>query len=615
MKQMIPIALFFMFLANCPTPYAQDLFEARERLEAEAAIAEVGTRMAWAENNGIDVEYPIAYRQANALFKAANIAFDNEKYDAVMKLVVQLQAIFSDSFMAMVMAKRAAADNAVRLMSIGPSMSPSGYGVPGFPAFNTSEYSRIHENGFLSALDNPISTFSIDVDTASYANVRGHLTRGGLPPKDAVRTEELVNYFNYSYPVPEGKEPVAAGFALSQAPWDLSHLLLRVSLKAKEVETSMVPASNLVFLIDTSGSMYGEKLRLIKESLKILVDQLRPEDRVSIVAYAGRAGLLLDATPGSMKDSILSVLDWLEAGGSTAGGEGINLAYDIAKRNFITGGNNRVILCTDGDFNVGVSSTGDLERLIEERRKDNIFLTVVGVGYGNLKDSRMEALADKGNGNYAYIDNLLEGKKVFSNELWGNLYVVAKDVKIQIEFNPAKVKEFRLIGYENRLLAREDFNDDRKDAGEMGSGHAVTAFYELVPVDPDVSQPGSSSSKSGPVSDPLTFQQVSLIPSESLLRFRLRYKLPGDGWEASELFEASLTRDDMYKPLDSQDDDFRFAAAVVEFGMLLRDSEWKGSSSWQSALALARSSKGQDPEGYRAEFIQMLELGELIQKR
>lgn len=615
MKKHILIVLFFVFMVSSPALFAQELFNAVEKLEAEAAIAEAETLMAWADNNSIDRQFPYVYRQAAALFEAAKIAFANDKYEAVIKLVVQLQALYSDSFMASVMAVRAAADSAVRMMAMVPTMPSKAYSAPGFPAFNTSEYSRIHENGFLPTLDNPVSTFSIDVDTASYANVRGYLNRYALPPKDAVRTEELINYFNYSYLAPEGKDPVAAGFALSQAPWDPKHLLLRVALKAKQIDTAKLPPAHLVFLIDTSGSMSGEPLKLIKDSLAMMVKLLRPEDRVSIVTYAGSAGLVLDATPGTMKEDILFALDQLEAGGFTAGGAGINLAYDVAKRNFIPGGNNRVILCTDGDFNIGVSSTGDLERLIEEKRKDNIYLTVVGVGYGNFKDSRMETLADKGNGTYAYIDNLLEGKKVFSKELWGNLFVVAKDVKIQIEFNPAKVKEFRLIGYENRLLAREDFNDDRKDAGEMGSGHAVTAFYELVPADSDSSPSGSAPSKSAPASEPLTFQQVSLIPSESLLQFRLRYKLPGDGQEASNLIEASLTQDAIYKPLASIDDDFRFAAAVVEFGMVLRDSEWKGSSSWQSALALARSSKGQDPEGYRAEFIQLLELGELIQKQ
>lgn len=488
-------------------------------------------------------------------------------------------------------------------------------GLPGLPQsnieFNTEEYDRIVDNPFRKALDAPVSTFSIDVDTASYSNLRRFLMEDQtLPPKDAVRIEELVNYFQYEYPeVPMAGtdgHPVASYYAMSKAPWNPDHYLLRVAVKARTLEMKTLPPTNLVLLLDTSGSMSDEnKLPLLKRSLKILVEQLRPQDRVSIVAYAGSTGLILDATSGDKKEKIIDAFDRLEASGSTAGGAGIVLAYEVAKKNFVSGGNNRVLLCTDGDFNVGVSSTGELERLIEEKRKDNIYLTVIGLGMGNYKDSRMETLADKGNGNYAYIDNLLEGKKVMGKELWGNIYAVAKDVKIQIEFNPAAVREYRLIGYENRLLAREDFNDDTKDAGEMGSGQSVTAFYEIVP-------PSASPTGGTPAVDPLQFQQTQVLPSEDLLAFRLRYKLPGDGQESSRLMSTMLKANEIMKPLDESDDDFRFASSVVEFGLLLRDSPWKGNSSWKQALARAKGARGRDDEGYRAEFLKMIEMAELL---
>ncbi|MEW6548725.1 MAG: VWA domain-containing protein [Spirochaetota bacterium] len=493
-----------------------------------------------------------------------------------------------------------------------PESTPPAWaaGQPG--EFNTEEYDRIVDNPFKKSLENPVSTFSVDVDTASYANLRRYLMEmGELPPKDAVRIEEMVNYFGYSYPEPTGGHPVAATYALAAAPWNPGHLLLRVALKAKTVETKNLPASNLVFLLDTSGSMSDDnKLPLLKASLKILVEKLRPEDRVAIVAYAGSAGLVLPPTPGSKKETIVAAFDKLEAGGSTAGGAGIRLAYDVAKANFIRGGNNRVILATDGDFNIGVSSTSELERLIEDKRKENIYLTVLGFGMGNYKDSRMETLADKGNGNYAYIDNLLEGKKVLGKEIWGTLYAVAKDVKVQIEFNPAKVAEYRLIGYENRLLAREDFNDDTKDAGEMGSGHTVTAFYELVPA-------GSGTGGSGPSvppADPLAFQQQTLVPSDDLAVFKLRYKKPGDGGEASILVTDRLSEKALLVPESNLDEDFRFASAVVEFGMLLRDSPYKAQASYQALFERARQAKGLDLEGYRAEFVRIVEMAEILDR-
>jgi Ca-activated chloride channel family protein len=481
---------------------------------------------------------------------------------------------------------------------------PGQYGTD----FNTEEYDRIVDNPFLKALDDPVSTFSVDVDTASYSNLRRYLLENyEMPPKDAIRIEEMLNYFDYAYPAAATGQSVSAYFALSPAPWNNQHLLLRVALSAKKIPTADLPASNLVFLVDSSGSMYDDnKLPLLKRSMRIMVEQLRPQDRVSIVAYAGSAGLALESTPGGKKEKILSAFESLQAGGSTAGGEGIQLAYRIAKENFIPGGNNRVILCTDGDFNVGVSSTSELERLIEEKRKDAIYLTVLGFGVGNYKDSRMETLADKGNGNYAYIDTLQEGNKVLGKEIWGNLFAVAKDVKIQIEFNPATVREYRLIGYENRMLARQDFNDDSKDAGEMGSGQTVTALYELVP--PQAAPTGTISP------DPLVFQNTNLIPSEDLAVFRLRYKEPDDRSEESTLVETRINATLLSKPLAENDEDFRFASAVAEFGMLLRESPYKGDSSWTTVLERARTSKGTDPEGYRAEFVRLVEMAEIVSK-
>ncbi len=474
--------------------------------------------------------------------------------------------------------------------------------------FNTEEYERIVDNPFMKALDDPVSTFSVDVDTASYSNLRRYLLENyEMPPKDAVRIEEMLNYFDYDYEAAETGQPVSAYFALSPAPWNGEHLLLRVAISAKKIPTAELPASNLVFLVDSSGSMYDDnKLPLLKRSMRIMAEQLRPQDRVSIVAYAGSAGLALESTLGGKKEKILAAFESLQAGGSTAGGEGIQLAYRIAKENFIPGGNNRVILCTDGDFNVGISSTGELERLIEEKRKEAIYLTVLGFGVGNYKDSRMETLADKGNGNYAYIDTLQEGNKVLGKEIWGNLFAVAKDVKIQIEFNPATVREYRLIGYENRMLARQDFNDDSKDAGEMGSGQTVTAFYELVP--PQAAPTGTISP------DPLVFQNTNLIPSEDLAVFRLRYKEPDERSEESTLVETRINAALLSRPLAESDEDFRFASAVAEFGMLLRDSPYKGASSWASVLERARASKGKDAEGYRAEFIRLAEMAEIISK-
>ncbi|MDC7246668.1 MAG: VWA domain-containing protein [Sphaerochaetaceae bacterium] len=480
-----------------------------------------------------------------------------------------------------------------------------------YPAdsMNTEEYDRITDNPFRNATEHPVSTFSIDADTASYTNVRRYLTQNNaLPPEDAVRIEELLQYFSYDYPQPEGEHPISYTLDMEQAPWNLDHQLLRVALKAEQISTEELPPSNLVFLIDTSGSMRADnKLPLLQKSMKVLVKQLRAQDSVSIVAYAGSAGVILKNAAGTEKQTIIRAFTDLKASGATAGEAGIELAYTIAQEHYIPGGNNRVILCTDGDFNVGVSSTGALERLIEHKREQNIYLTILGLGMGNYKDSRMEALSNIGNGNYAYIDNLLEGKKVLGKEIWGNMFTVAKDVKVQIEFNPAIVESYRLIGYENRMLQREDFNDDTKDAGEMGFGQTVTAFYELVLT-------SSESSQSSPVqSDPLVFQSSTVIPSEDLLSLKIRYKRPQEGKESSQLIDIMMDEDELTRPSDMSDPDFTFASAVVEFGMLLRDSPYKGSSSWDQVLQLAKASRGDDEEGYRAEFIRLAELAQLLE--
>lgn len=469
---------------------------------------------------------------------------------------------------------------------------------------SAEEYKAIQENGFKKVWDNPLSTFSIDVDVASYSNMRRFLNKGELPPADAIRTEELINYFSYNYAQPTGNNPVRITSEIGTCPWNEQHRLVRIGLKAKEIPTENLPASNLIFLIDVSGSMYGpERLDLVKSSLKLLVNNLRDKDKVAIVVYSGAAGEKLTSTPGSDKQKIREAIDELEAGGSTAGGEGIKLAYKIAQKNFITGGNNRIILCTDGDFNVGVSSDQELEKLIEQKRKSGVFLTVLGYGMGNYKDSKMQTLAEKGNGNHAYIDNLQEANRVLVNEFGATLHTVAKDVKLQVEFNPTQVQAYRLIGYESRLLADEDFNNDTKDAGEMGAGHTVTAFYEVIPV-------GVKSDFTGKVDD-LKYQKkqktaTSVNDSNELLTVKLRYKTP-DG-NASKKIEQALT--------DSKNNrvsaDFRFAAAVAMFGQLLRDSEFKGNANYDKVISLAKTGLENDEKGYKREFIRLAETAKSI---
>jgi len=471
----------------------------------------------------------------------------------------------------------------------------------GDPEFNNESYAHIVENDWLVPANNPLSTFSIDVDRASYANVRRFINGGQRPPIDAVRIEEMVNYFTYDYPDPTGDHPFAVSTEVTRAPWNAEHRLVRVGIQGERIDLDDLAPSNLVFLLDVSGSMQAQnKLPLLKRSLRLLVNELRPEDRVSIVVYAGAAGLVLPSTSGRHKAQILDALGSLEAGGSTAGGAGIRLAYRIAEENFIEGGSNRVILATDGDFNVGASSDAEMTRLIERKRASGTFLTVLGFGMGNLKDSKMEAIANHGNGNYAYIDNLLEARKVLVHEMGGTLVTIAKDVKIQVEFNPARVQAYRLIGYENRLLAAEDFNDDTKDAGELGAGHTVTALYEVVPV-------GAPSVRAGGV-DPLRYTGTERNPvaassfgqeSDELMFVKLRYKTP-DG-ERSRLLEQPI--EDRVRRASTE---LRFAASVAAFGMRLRDSEHCSDFSFEDIVELAQSALGRDAHGYRAEFVQLV---------
>ena len=473
---------------------------------------------------------------------------------------------------------------------------------------NTENYAHITENGFKKVTNDPLSTFSIDVDAASYSNMRRFINGGNLPPKDAVRIEEMINYFDYSYAQPKGNDPVNIVTEIGTAPWNNQHRLVHIGLKAKNIPTEKLPASNLVFLIDVSGSMESpNKLPLLVSSLRLLTDNLRDQDKVAIVVYAGSSGLVLPSTSGDNKQAIKEALSKLSAGGSTAGGAGIKLAYKVATDNFIKGGNNRIILATDGDFNVGASSDGDMQTLIEEKRKSGVFLTVLGFGMGNYKDSKMEVLANKGNGNYAYIDDINEARKVLINEFGGTLFTVAKDVKLQIEFNPAKVQAYRLIGYENRLLNNEDFNDDKKDAGEMGAGHTVTALYEIIPVGVD--------SKFVKSTDALKYQNVSKNTSSSntneMLTVKMRYKQP-DGNQSKLLQQA--VNDNYQDKLNRTSDNFRFSASVAMFGMLLRQSEFLQESTFEQVIALADGAKGVDKEGYRSEYVKLAKSAQLMAK-
>jgi len=479
-------------------------------------------------------------------------------------------------------------------------------GVLSSPAENTpvymnpsiEEYAKIHENGFKLVRNNPLSTFSADVDNASYSNIRRFINYGQKPPADAVRIEEMINYFDYEYPQPENGRPITIYTEKSQCPWEKKHQLLHIGIQGKDIDKENLPNSNLVFLIDVSGSMSSaNKLPLLKSAYRLLVNNLRKEDRVAIVVYAGAAGTALKSTPGNKRRDILSAINNLSAGGSTAGGEGIKLAYKIAKENYIPGGNNRIILATDGDFNVGVSNNNELEDLITAKRESGIFLTCLGFGMGNYKDSKLETLANKGNGNYAYIDNIHEANKFLVKEFGGSLFTIAKDVKLQIEFNPAFVQAYRLVGYENRLLNDEDFKDDTKDAGEMGAGHTVTVLYEIIPK-------GVESQFIKEIDD-LKYQTIRTNPKETgqeVATVKCRYKEP-EGKKSRQIVHTILETD--LSPEETTDK-YCFSASVAMFGMLLRDSEYKGNSSYQKVISLASSGKGKDENGYRSEFIRLV---------
>ncbi|MFC0775711.1 vWA domain-containing protein [Terrimonas alba] len=465
--------------------------------------------------------------------------------------------------------------------------------------FNSEEYDNIVENKFFAATQNPLSTFSIDVDEAAYSNVRRYLQNGSIPPAGAVRIEEMINYFEYTYPKPMSDEPFTVNTEMSDCPWNQKHRLIHIGLQGKEIPVENLPPANIVFLIDVSGSMdEPNKLPLVQASMNMLTDQLREKDKVAIVVYAGSAGLVLPSTSGTNKVKIKEAINNLEAGGSTAGGEGIKLAYKVARENFLKEGNNRVILATDGDFNVGVSSDDEMVRLIETERKSGVFLSVLGYGMGNYKDSKMQQLADKGNGNHSYIDNINEARKVLVNEFGSTLFTIANDVKIQIEFNPVNIQAYRLIGYENRILADEDFNDDTKDAGELGSGHTVTALYEVIPA-------GIRDDFTKSI-DSLKYQSNEKRitgNSNEVMTIKLRYKQPNG--DISKLISSTVI--DNHINLNNTSDNFRFAAAVAEFGLLLRNSAFRQQSNYQQVIALAKSAKGSDINGYRSEFVQLVQ--------
>lgn len=469
---------------------------------------------------------------------------------------------------------------------------------------NTEEYNLIKENEFKGVKDNPLSTFSIDVDTASYSNVRRYINSNQIPPKDAVRIEEMVNYFRYSYPQPDGEHPFSITTEISETPWNKDNRLLLIGIQGKSLNYKDLKPCNFVFLVDSSGSMSDpNKLPLLKKSLALMLKGLKKNDRIAIVAYAGSAGVILPSTPATESGEILAAFESLNAGGSTAGGEGIILAYKIAKENLIKDGNNRVILCTDGDFNVGASSTSEMVRMIEEKRKDDIYLTICGFGMGNYKDGRMEQISNAGNGNYFYIDNIKEAEKVFVKEMRANMFTIAKDVKIQIEFNPLKVKSYRLIGYEDRMLAKEDFDNDKKDAGELGAGHTVTALYEIVP---------AGTENGGDKGIELRYQESKIkndaASGNEIMVLKMRYKPIKE--DSSKLIVKTVT--DTNIKFSKSSENLRFASAVAGFGMLLRDSKFKNDLTAKDVLKIAKDARSRDEEGYRSEFIELVEKYQLL---
>jgi len=468
---------------------------------------------------------------------------------------------------------------------------------------NTEEYDIVVENTFYDVIKSPLSTFAVDVVVASYANARRFIMQDQLPYKDVVRTEEFINYFAYDYPQPKNDHPLSINLEYSGCPWNKDHKLIHIGLKGKQLVKEDQKPSNLVFLIDVSGSMDSpKKLPLLKKSFKLLIEQLGSEDKIAIVVYASSTGLVLPATSGSEKEKIIRAIERLDAGGSTAGGAGIQLAYKTAKENYIKEGNNRVILATDGDFNVGISSTSELVRFIGEKKDGGIFLTVLGFGMGNYKDNRLQQLADQGNGNHAYIDNILEAKKVLVNEITSTLFTIAKDVKIQVEFNPVKIKSYRLLGYENRMLHNKDFENDKKDAGEIGAGHTVTALYEVIQANP----------KDFDEKNELKYQETRIKQdaqkSDEVLTVKIRYKDPDaiKSHEFSEILKGNPIN------LEKTSNNFKFSAAVAEFAMILRDSEFKGTADIKSVKKLAQLSKGEDVFGYRSEFLNLVDRVEIL---
>ena len=470
---------------------------------------------------------------------------------------------------------------------------------------NAETYKEIKENSFVAVAQQPVTTFSADVDRAAYANVRRIIGYGQIPPKDAVRIEEMVNYFDYDYPAPEegSVSPLRVSPELAPAPWNPNHLLLRIGLQAKKIDLAQAPPSNIVFLIDVSGSMDEEnKLPLLQSSFKLLLGQLRPDDKVAIVTYANGTKVALPSTRVKDKEKIIKVLDNLYASGGTSGGRGIQLAYEQAQKSFIKNGNNRIILATDGDFNIGINNTTDLEKFIKKQRESGIYMSVLGFGMGNYRDDMAETIADKGNGNYAYIDNITEAKKVLVNELSGTLFAVAKDVKLQLEFNPKYVKEYKLIGYENRMLTNEDFTNDKKDAGEIGAGHTVTALYELVP-------------SNGKVAQSLRYQSQELNEKgkgNELGFLKIRYKDP----KVKDAKSVEITEPLVFnkKALKETSTDYRFAASVAEFGILLRDNSNKANATYDQVIELAEGAIGKDPEGYRKEFVRLVKSVKMLPK-
>ncbi len=605
------------------TAYVLGELTTEERAEIEAALAEspkLRAEVDALQNTAKQVDVALASEkepslsssQSRALAQAMNPKLEKTRPFSLARWIlwggvtaccaVVLAGVFLPALSkAKSRSSRVAALNAARLAQVERELDDS-----------TEEYSKISPSDWISSKESPLSTFSIDVDTASYSNVRRFLNGGSLPPSDAVRIEELLNYFRYDYPQPKGSDPFSVNVEVGSAPWASAHRLVRIGLKAKDVSLEKRPRANLVFLVDVSGSMEQEnKLPLVKRSLKLLVDQMGENDSIAMVTYAGNAGIALQPTSAANRDSIKRVIDRLEAGGSTHGSAGIQAAYELALQRFVKGGINRVLLCTDGDFNVGVTTDSDLLGLITEKAKSGVFLSVLGFGMGNLKDSKLELLADKGNGNYAYIDSFAEARRVFVEQMSGTLQTVAKDVKIQVEFSPAKVQAYRLIGYENRRLAAKDFNNDAKDAGEIGAGHAVTALYEIIPVGVPVAGDSgeplryqSDSATETPLPAPKTVRDRALTPTaeSELLFVKLRYKQP----EADTSSLISLPVTDHGKRFEQASADFRFAAAVAGFGMRLRNSPGSANFPMSEVSKLAEQSLGTKADASRAEFIDLV---------